>query len=83
MMCEHSLWSNNPAELTCEGNQTASFSKAKSLEVNTNNIKHARVITETIKMISKEEMGARANKKLIEMRTKEDFDKPVMKTKVQ
>jgi len=65
MMCEHSLWSNNPAELTCEGNQTASFSKAKSLE-----------------MISKEEMGARANQKLIEMRTKEDFDKPVMKTKI-
>ena len=34
-------------------------------------------------MISKEEMGARANQKLIEMRTKEDFDKPVMKTKVK
>ena len=33
-------------------------------------------------MISMEEMGARANQKLIEMRTKEDFDKPVMKTKV-
>jgi len=65
MMCEHSLWSNNPAELTCEGNQTASFTKAKSLE-----------------MMSKEEMGARAHKKLREMKTKEDFDKPVMKTKI-
>ena len=35
MMCEHSLWSNNPAELTCEGNHTSSFAKAKSLQVKT------------------------------------------------
>ena len=46
MMCEHSLWSNNPAELTCEGNQTASFTKAKSLEVSTNNTEYDTVITE-------------------------------------
>ena len=45
-------------------------------------LKHEGVITETIKMISKEEMGARANQKLIEMKHKEDFNKPVMKTKV-
>ena len=41
-----------------------------------------QLLLKTIKMMSKEEMGARAHKKLREMKTKEDFDKPVMKTKV-
>ena len=41
-----------------------------------------KLLTNLFKTITKAEMGARANMKIIEMKTKEVFNKPVMKTKV-
>lgn len=70
MVCQHSVWSTPPAELSCEGNNRTTFSqlRGKSLE--------------TAFTITEDQMGDIASKKIAQMKTKDIFDKPMMKTKV-
>ena len=72
MVCQHSLWSADPAQLSCEGNNGTTFSqiraRGKSLEPRLT--------------ITKDETGNIANMKIAQMKSKDVFDKPMMKTKV-
>ena len=80
MMCQHSLWSTSPASLSCEGTNSSSAPaplrtispRGKSLQLS-----QARPVT------LRDQMGALADIKIAEMKTKDIFAKPMMKTKVR
>ena len=75
MMCQHSLWSTDPASLSCEGtNQTAS---APLIRPRGKSLQHSEATG-----LTSDQMGVIAHQKIAEMKSKDIFAKPVMKTKV-
>ena len=75
MMCQHSLWSTDPASLSCEGTNTSAplrqvEPRGKSLQLG------------EASGLTSDQMGAIADIKIAEMKTKDIFAKPLMKTKV-
>ena len=79
MMCQHSLWSTSPASLSCEGtNSSSSPAPLRSISPRGKSLQLSQARPVTLR----DQMGALADIKIAEMKTKDIFAKPMMKTKV-